>query len=67
MKECTVSKVALPDGTHIEATLYVFEHITLAGVELPKVKFYILPIKPAIVLGLTFLKDCSVIVDFASL
>ena len=34
---------------------------------MPKVKFYILPIKPAIVLGLTFLQERSVIVDFASL
>ena len=57
VKQCPSSdKVKLPDGTFIEANNYISEPISLAGVELPATKFFVLDIEPAVVLGLAFLK-----------
>ena len=51
----------------MDAQQYIYEPITLAGITLPAVKFYLLPMQPAVVLGLSFLTARAVKVDFASL
>jgi hypothetical protein len=56
IKECTPAEVKLPNGASISVAQYVYTQITLNGIALPKSKFYVLPMEPSIVLGLSFLK-----------